>query len=143
GLGKKYRANGRFPGGKMGISVQHAESGKVKNDTFCVFDLSTLFPGHMLLINISLSIVSLLRLDGSQEKGVIAQRLLTEAEMRVLLPLLENPTCCQQEVLQASCTCAYEFLLHILIAPDVGTTKQWNELVQQQRDRLYLASLKK
>jgi hypothetical protein len=119
------------------------EPSKDKKDFFYVFDLVNIFPGHKLLVNVSLSIISLLSLDDSQEHAVIAQRLLTESEMRVLLPLLDAPACCQPEVLQASYACTYEFLLQAVFSPDVSTSKQWNELVQQQRERLDLASAKK
>jgi hypothetical protein len=116
---------------------------KAKNDFFCLFDLADLSPGRKLLVNVSTSIVSLLSEDHDQDKYVIAQRILTEAEMRMLLPLLDSPTCCQQEVLQASYYCKYEFLLQSLLFPDVNTDLQWNKLVQEHRDRLHLAQQKK
>jgi hypothetical protein len=121
----------------------HIQQNKTKNDIFCLFDLADLFPDRKLLVNISTSIVSLLPRDREQDEYVIAQRILTEAEMRMLLPLLENPTCCQQEVLQASYYCKYDFLLQSMLFPDVNTTKQWNDLVQEQRERLHLAQQKK
>jgi hypothetical protein len=128
----------------MGLTIQYArDSRKGQNDTFCIFDLATLLPGHTLLVNISLPIVSLLRLNGSQEHDVIAQRVLTEAEMRMLLPLLDTPTCCQKEVLQAGYSCTYEFLLQALISPDGKITHAWNELVRAQWGRLHLASEQK
>lgn len=128
----------------MALSVQYARNNSVaRNDTFCVFDLVDILSGHILLLNISLSIVSLLCLDGSYEHAMVAQRLLTEAEMRVLLPLLNAPTCCQQEVLQASISCTYELLLQSLLSSGGKTSSQWNELVQQQRDRLHRAQEQK
>jgi len=60
-----------------------------------------------------------------------------------LLPLLESPTCCQQEVLQASYYCTYEFLLQSMLSSDVKTSTQWDKLVQEQRDRLHSAQQKK
>lgn len=114
-----------------------------KNDVFCLFELAELFPGRKLLVNVSALIVSLWPGDGDQEKYVIAQCILTEAEMRMLLPLLENPTCCQQEVLQASYYCAYDILLQSMVFSDRNAGAQWNELVQVQRDRLHLAQQKK
>jgi hypothetical protein len=131
-------------GDKMGLSVQRAhESEGAKNDTFCIFDLVDIFPGRRLLINISLSIISLLSFGSDQENYVIAQCIVTQTEMRMLLPLLDAPTCCKPEVLQAGYYCTYEFLLKALISPDVSTTKKWGELVQQQYDRLHLAQQKK
>src|SRR5436309_2702419 len=116
---------------------------KAKNDIFCLFDLADLSPGRKLLVNVSTSIVSLLPGDRDQDKYVIAQRILTEAEMRMLLPLLASPTCCQQEVLQASYCCTYEILLQSMLFSDGKIRAQWNELVQEQRDRLHLAQQKK
>jgi len=116
---------------------------QAKNDIFCLFDLADLHPGRKLLVNVSTSIVSLLPGSCDPDEYVIAQRILTEAEMRMLLPLLDSPTCCQQEVLQASYSCTYEFLLQSMLSPNGQTNAQWNELVQQQRDRLHLAQQKK
>jgi hypothetical protein len=121
----------------------HLPQNKAKNDVFCLFDLAGLLPGRKLLVNVSTSIVSLLPEERNQGEYVIAQRILTEAEMRMLLPLMGSPTCCQQEVLQASYYCTYEFLLQSMLSPDVKTSMQWNKLVQEQRDRLYLAHQKK
>jgi hypothetical protein len=121
----------------------HIQQSKATNDIFCLFDLAAFSPDRKLLVNVSTSIVSLLSGDRNQDKYVIAQRVLTEAEMRMLLPLLDSPTCCQQEVLQASYYCKYEFLLKSLLFSDVNTDLQWNKLVQEQRDRLYLAQQKK
>lgn len=121
----------------------HIHKNAAKNDVFCLFDLADFVPDCKLLVNISTSIISLLPGDLDQDKYVLAQRILTEAEMRMLLPLLNSPTCCQQEVLQASYSCTYEFLLKALLSPDGKTNTQWNELVQEQRDRLHLAQQKK
>jgi hypothetical protein len=118
-----------------------ARENSVQQDFVHLFELVDLCPGWNLLVNISCSIISLFTVE--QSSYVIAQRILTEAEMRMLLPLLENPTCCQQAVLQASYYCTYEFLVKALISPDVSTTKEWNELVQEQRNRLHLAQQKK
>lgn len=115
-----------------------------ENDQFCLFELEAPFPGRSLLVNISKSIISLLPGESDQCEHVIAQHILTEAEMRMLLPLLENPNCCQQAILQASYCCTYEFLLQsLLFSDDANTNPQWNELVQQQRERLQRAQQKK
>jgi hypothetical protein len=128
----------------MGLSVQHAhDSGKTRNDTFCIFDLVDIFPGHMLLVNISLFIISLVSHDLEQSNCIIAQCILTDTEMRMLLPLLDNPTCCQKEVLQAGYYCTYEFLLKALVSPNVQTTNEWNAFVRVQWERFHLASAKK
>lgn len=121
----------------------HVHQHKTKNDVFCLFDLADFVPGRKLLVNISTSIVSLLPGNRDQDKYVLAQRVLTEAEMRMLLPLLNSPACCQQEVLQASHFCTYEFLLQSMLSPDGKTSAQWDELVQKHRERLHLAQQKK
>jgi hypothetical protein len=126
----------------MNQNIQVNQS-KTKNDIFCLFDLADLCLGRKLLVNVSTSIVSLLPGDCDPDKYVIAQRILTEAEMRMLLPLLDSPTCCQQEVLQASYSCTYEFLLQSMLSSDGKASVQWSKLVQEQRDRLYLAQQKK
>jgi len=126
----------------MNQNVQINRS-QAKNDIFCLFDLADLWPGRKLLVNVSTSIVSLLSGDCDPDEYVIAQRILTEAEMRMLLPLLDSPTCCQQEVLQASYSCTYEFLLQSMLSSDGKTSVQWSKLVQEQRDRLHLAEQKK
>jgi len=115
---------------------------KVKQDLLWLCELSDLFPGWNLLVNVSVSVISLVPVD--QNGHVIAQRILTEAEMRMLLPLLDSPTCCEQAVLQASSSCEYAFLLQVLLSSDEGiASSQWRELVKQQRDRLSLALEKK
>src|SRR5262249_47296641 len=77
----------------------------------------------------------------NQEVYVITQRVLTQSEMRMLLPLLVTPLCCQQAVLQVSYSCEYEFLLQILLSADGWVTNaRWNDLVQQQRNLLHLAA---
>lgn len=126
----------------MNQNIQINQS-QAKNDIFCLFDLADLCPGRKLLVNVSTSIVSLLPGNGDPDEYVIAQRILTEAEMRMLLPLLDSPTCCQQEVLQASYSCTYDFLLQAMVSPNGKTNVEWNDLVQQQRDRLHLAQQKK
>lgn len=115
-----------------------------ENDQFCLFELEAPFLGRSLLVNISKSIISLLPGESDQCEHVIAQHILTEAEMRMLLPLLENPTCWKPAILQASYCCTYEFLLQsLLFSDDANTNPQWNELVQQQRERLQHAQQKK
>ena len=114
----------------------------MESDTFCVFDLGDIFPDHTLLVNVSFFIVSLLSNELDQSDYVIAQCIITNTEMRMLLPLLDAPVCCQKEVLRAGYYCTYEFLLKVLLSPDVQTTNEWNELVRVQWEHLNLASAK-
>ncbi len=97
----------------------------VQQNVLYLFDLADIFPGYKVLVNVLLFIVSLV--DCNRENRVIAQNILTEAEVRVLLPLLENPTGCQQAVLQASYFCTSEFLLKSLLFSDANTNPQWNK----------------
>src|SRR5579859_7936890 len=112
-------------------------------DSFWLFDLSELASGRKLLINVSLSIVSLLPGKNDPVNYALAQRILTQNEMRVLLPLLNAPTRCQQAVLQASLCCTYELLLCSLFDPDAKIRSQWDTLVEVQRDRLTRAQEKR
>ncbi len=113
---------------------------ETKRDIFHLFDLGDILPGHELLVNVSISIVSLLLKEHEQDAHVIAQRVLTDTEMRVLLPLLASPSCCPQEVLQASYHCTYEILLQSIFFTDANIIAQWNNLVQEYRRRLCDAS---
>lgn len=113
---------------------------EVKSDIFHLFDLEEIHPGYKLLVNTSLSIVSLLPKEQRQEALVVAQRILTASEMRVLLPLLALLPCCPQEVLQASYYCEYKVLLQALFSTDASSLAHWDSLVQEHRLRLTHAS---
>ena len=109
----------------------------------CLFDLEDFYSGRKLIVNVSQSIISLLPGEDDQDEYIIAQCVLKESEMRVLLPLLYSPACCKQEVLQASYSCAYKFLLHFLLFRTDRSIVLWTNLVQEHRDRLQLAQQKK
>lgn len=112
---------------------------KLRNDRLHLFDLGGLLPGYGMLVNLTMPIVSLLAREHESRTPIIAQLVLTDTEMRVLLPLLASPSCCPQEVLQASYHCTYEVLLQSIFSADGSTMLQWNELVQEYRCRLYKA----
>lgn len=116
---------------------------EIKSDIFHLFDLEEIQPGYGLLINLSTSIVSLVPKTRGSEVQVIAQRILTSSEIRVLLPVLAFLPCCPQEVLQASYSCSYEVLLQALFSTDAKIIAQWDGLVQEQRLRLADASQQK
>lgn len=113
---------------------------EVKSDIFYLFDLREICLDCKLLVNISTSIVSLLPKEHRQEMHVVAQRILTTSEMRILLSLLVTLPCCPQEVLQAGYYCAYEVLLQALFSTDAQIIAQWDNLVQEHRLRLAEAS---
>jgi hypothetical protein len=73
---------------------------------------------------------------------IVVQRILKESEMRMLLPVLANPSCCKAEVLQASYFCAYAFLLQSLLSEDPQTMVKWDNLVQEYREILRAAKAK-
>ena len=123
----------------MNLMTYPRLSEKIRNDTFHVFDLEPFLPGCKLLVNVSTLIVSLFAPSCDNNEYIIAQRILSETEMRVLLPLLSTPLCCPQEVLQASYQCTYDFLLCALLTSDVDIQAQWNDLVYEQRVRLSIA----
>jgi hypothetical protein len=107
-----------------------------KGDTFRLFDLGSFLPGRQLLVNVSMSVVSLLAQEQELETLVLAQRVLNETQMRILLALLAFPTSCPQEVLLASYHCAYEVLLRFFLSPDTTIVTTWNTQVQEYRKLL-------
>lgn len=121
----------------------YLRSKEVASDRLHLFDLENLLPGYVLLVNVSTPIVSVLLKRHEQESSIIAQRVLTDTEMRVLLPLLASPSCCPQEVLQASYHCTYEVLLQSIFPANGIVSVQWNELVQEYRRRLCDADQRK
>ena len=85
--------------------IQSVETG---SDTFYLFELGSLCSDYRVLVNVSISIMSLLSKEHERNGSIVGQRIHTDTEMRVLLPILAAPTCCPQEVLQASYHCTYE-----------------------------------
>ena len=124
--------------------ITYPQSDRVKKDidTFRLFDLGDLLPDRRILVNVSISVVSLLVKEYGSEVRVLAQRVLSESQMRVMLPLLSFPSCCPQEVLQASYYCTYEVLLRSFLSPDANAIVAWNELVHEYRSRLVEAKEK-
>jgi len=98
----------------------------IKKDRFRLFDLEDFVPGHSLLVNSSILIVSLVPLDRDTDEYATAQRILTEGEIRMLLPLLDFPSCCKPEVLKASYDCTYDFLLQSLPLSDLDVNLRWH-----------------
>jgi hypothetical protein len=110
-----------------------------RKDTCYLFDLGNLLPDCTILVNVSIPIVSLLSKEHEQNGHIVAQRILTDTEMRVLLPLLVSPTSCPQEVLQASYYCTHEMLLRSMFSSDTSAKAQWNKLVQERQRCLGIA----
>ncbi|GCE21260.1 hypothetical protein [Dictyobacter kobayashii] len=117
-------------------SVIQSSTLEIKNDIFRCFDVGDLLPGCELLVNISSSIISLVKRDVRHENSILAQRIVTETEMRVLLPLLASPGCCPQEVLQASYHYPFEELQLALFSTDVHIRMYWRERIRMYHQRL-------
>ncbi len=109
------------------------------NDRLYLFDLGEVLPSHQLLVNVTIPIVTFMSKQQEEIAAVIAQRILTDTEMRVLLPLLASPSCCPQEVLQASYHCTYEILLQSIFPSNDVASIQWSNIVQEYHQRLYEA----
>src|SRR5260370_4724124 len=73
-----------------------------------------------------------------QAKGnpILLQRLLTELQMRLLLPLLESPHYCPHEVLYTSLFCSYRGLLARHFSSDSTAREEWLAAMQETRSLL-------
>src|SRR6266566_6335615 len=77
-----------------------------------LFFLDGLLPvDQALSVNSDCLIVSLVSTNSASANPILLQRLLTEPQMRLLLPLLQSPHYCPHEVLYASLYCSYRGLL--------------------------------
>ncbi len=110
-----------------------------ENDRIYHFDLGDILPERVLLVNISMFIISLIAKSNQHHQGIVVQRVLTDTEMRVLLPLLASPSYCPHEVLQASYHSNYDILLGAIFPTRESTLSDWNCLVEEYRLRLYAA----
>lgn len=109
------------------------------NDRIYHFELDNILPERMLLVNISTFIISLISKSDEQHQSIVVQRVLTDTEMRVFLPLLASPTYCPHEVLQAGYHSNYDILLGAVFPTRESTLSDWNGLVEEHRSRLYAA----
>src|SRR5258708_21903226 len=81
-------------------------------DDLLLFPVEGLLPsGQALSVNTTYLIVSLVLTNSTSENPILLQRLLTELQMRLLLPLLESPHYCPHEVLYTSLFYSYRRLL--------------------------------
>ena len=88
-------------------------------------------PGYALVVGTTTFIVSLVSTAASGGNPIVRLRVLTEPELRVLLPLLEWPSYCPYEILRASRTCGLEVLLSGLFAPLVRRG-EWQRCIREQ-----------
>ena len=104
------------------------------DDDLRLFPLTGLLPvGQAVSVNTTYLIVSLVSTDSVSSNPILLERPVTETSMRLLLPLLESPYYCPQEVLRASLFCSYKGLLAGLFSPDSAAREEWQRIVAEQR----------
>ena len=97
-----------------------------------LFSLDGLLPADQALsVNTECLIISLISTNPTSRNPILLQRLLTEAQMRVLLPLLQSPHYCPHQILSASLSCSYRALLAGLFSSKCTATKEWLAIVQK------------
>ncbi len=97
-----------------------------------LFSLDGLLPvGQALSVNTECLIISLISTNSMGGNPILLQRLLTEAQMRLLLPLLQSPHYCPHQVLYASLSCSYRGLLAGLFSSRCTATREWQAIVQK------------
>ena len=108
-----------------------------------LFSLDRLLPvGQALSVNTDCLIVSLVSTNAVSGNPILLQRLVTELQMRVLLPLLEAPCYCPHEFLLASLYCSYQGLLAGLFSLERDAGEEWLAVVQQTRLLLECAQVR-
>ena len=108
-----------------------------------LFSLDGLLPvGQALSVNTDCLVVSLVSTNAASGNPILLQRLVTELQMRVLLPLLEAPCYCPHEFLLASLYCSYQGLLTGLFSPERAAGEEWLAVVQQTRLLLECAQVR-
>jgi hypothetical protein len=102
-----------------------------------LFSLDGLLPlGQALSVNTDCLVVSLALTHSANGNPILLQRLLTELQMRLLLPLLESPHYCPHEVLYTSLFCSYRGLLARHFSSDSTAREEWLAAMQETRSLL-------
>jgi hypothetical protein len=97
-----------------------------------LFPLEGLLPaGQAVSVNTECLIISLISTNSTRGNPILRQRLLTEPQMRLLLPLLQSPHYCPHQVLYASLSCSYQELLAGLFSPSCVAMNEWQAIVQK------------
>jgi len=105
-----------------------------RGDDLLLFPLEGLLPaGQALSVNTTYLIVSLVLTNSTSENPILLQRLLTELQMRLLLPLLESPHYCPHEVLYTSLFYSYRGLLAGLFFSDSTAREEWQAAIERKR----------
>ncbi len=105
-----------------------------RGDDLLLFPLEGLLPaGQALSVNTTYLVVSLVLTNSTSENPILLQRLLTELQMRLLLPLLESPHYCPHEVLYTSLFYSYRGLLAGLFSSDSTAREEWQATIEEKR----------
>jgi hypothetical protein len=108
-----------------------------RGDDLLLFPLEGLLPaGQALSVNTTYLVVSLVLTNSTSENPILLQRLLTELQMRLLLPLLESPHYCPHEVLYTSLFCSYRGLLARHFSSDSTAREEWLAAIEETRSLL-------
>ena len=108
-----------------------------RKDDLHFFPLEGLLPaGQALSVNTDYLIVSHVLINSAGGNPILLQRLLTELQMRLLLPLLESPHYCPHEVLYTSLFCSYRGLLARFFSSDSTAREEWLAAMQETRSLL-------
>jgi hypothetical protein len=108
-----------------------------REDDLLLFPLEGLLPaGQAFSVNTTYLVVSLVLTNSMSGSPILLQRLLTELQMRLLLPLLESPHYCPHEVLYTSLFYSYLGLLAGLFSSNSTSREEWQAAIE--RNRVYL-----
>jgi hypothetical protein len=108
-----------------------------REDDLLLFPLEGLLPaGQAFSVNTNYLVVSLVLTNSMSGNPILLQRLLTELQMRLLLPLLESPHYCPHEVLYTSLFYSYRGLLAGLFSSNSTAREEWQAAIE--RNRVYL-----
>jgi hypothetical protein len=114
----------------MKSTIRMQRSGE---DDLRYFPLKGLLPAcQALSVNTTHLILSLISANPVNGNPILVQRVLTETDMRLLLPLLESPHYCSQEVLRASLFCSYPGLLVGLFSSAAAASEEWWSTIEEQ-----------
>jgi hypothetical protein len=97
-----------------------------------LFSLDGVLPaGQALSVNTDCLVISLVSTHSEHGNPILLQNLLTEQQLRVLLPLLKQPRSCPHEFLLASLFCSWQQLLAGLFSTQGTARDEWLALVQE------------
>lgn len=89
-----------------------------------------------VVINCTHSILTLLSSDSDQIKPILVQVMLTQVDMRMILPLFSYQNVCDQAMLLAALECEYNLLLRNYLLDDTASKNQFSGLIVEARARL-------